>query len=54
MTKCSTESIKKADEMVTVRIPEKFLGVGAFYSDFTQVSDAEAISYMKNVAKTDG
>lgn len=45
---------KEADEVVTVLVPEEFPGVGAFYNDFTQVSDAEAISYMKNTAKTEG
>ncbi|MCF3107673.1 phosphoribosyltransferase [Niabella sp. CC-SYL272] len=42
---------KQADEVVTVLSPEVFSGVGAFYNDFTQVSDTEAISCMKKSAK---
>jgi putative phosphoribosyl transferase len=34
---------EEVDELVTVLIPETFYGVGAFYQDFTQVTDEEVI-----------
>lgn len=37
---------KEVDELVTVMIPEEFYGVGAFYEDFSQVSDEEVIFYL--------
>jgi predicted phosphoribosyltransferase len=39
----------EADELITVFIPETFYGVGAFYDDFTQVSDEEVIDYLKKL-----
>ena len=36
----------EADEVIAVMIPETFYGVGAFYEDFTQVSDDEVVSYL--------
>ena len=36
----------EVDELITVLIPETFYGVGAFYEDFTQVSDEEVIEYL--------
>ncbi len=35
------------DEVVTVLQPETFYGVGAFYEDFEQVSDEEAMYYLE-------
>ncbi|RLM54002.1 phosphoribosyltransferase [Halobellus sp. Atlit-31R] len=35
-----------ADEVVCLETPAQFGGVGAFYADFGQVSDEEAISYL--------
>ncbi len=37
------------DEMIAVLVPEEFYGVGAFYENFKQVSDEEAISYLKKI-----
>ena len=37
---------KEVDEIVTVMSPEHFYGVGAFYQDFTQVTDDEVIFYL--------
>lgn len=39
----------EADELITVFIPETFYGVGAFYDDFTQVSDEEVMDYLKKL-----
>lgn len=39
----------EADELITVFIPETFYGVGAFYDDFTQVSDEEVIDFLKKL-----
>jgi putative phosphoribosyl transferase len=42
MRKLSTE----VDEVVAVMVPDEFHGVGAFYEDFEQVSDEEALFYL--------
>jgi predicted phosphoribosyltransferase len=34
---------KEVDEVVALIIPESFTGVGAFYVDFTQVTDEEVL-----------
>jgi len=34
------------DEVVAIHVPEVFYGVGAFYDDFTQVSDEEVMDYL--------
>ncbi|MGB4849473.1 MAG: phosphoribosyltransferase family protein, partial [Saprospiraceae bacterium] len=34
------------DEVIVVYTPEQFFGVGAFYEDFTQVSDEEVMYYL--------
>ena len=34
------------DEIIVLNIPSQFYGVGAFYSDFTQVTDEEVIFYL--------
>lgn len=34
------------DELIVVLIPEQFYGVGAFYDDFEQVTDAEVMYYL--------
>lgn len=36
-----------ADEVVCLDTPPNFVGVGQFYEDFTQVSDEEAIAYLR-------
>ncbi|SEP24232.1 Predicted phosphoribosyltransferase [Halogranum amylolyticum] len=38
----------EADEVVCVETPQYFGAVGAFYDDFRQVSDAEAMSYLSD------
>jgi len=46
----SKSAIKKlsteVDEVVAVMVPDEFHGVGAFYEDFGQVSDEEALFYL--------
>lgn len=42
---------KEVDEVVTVIIPETFYGVGAFYEDFSQVSDEEVMFYLDKLRK---
>lgn len=37
---------KEVDEVIAVMTPEVFHGVGAFYEDFEQVSDEEAMYYL--------
>ena len=37
---------KEVDELVSLIIPEEFYGVGAFYEDFSQVSDEEVMFYL--------
>ncbi|HEX5027144.1 MAG TPA: phosphoribosyltransferase family protein [Agriterribacter sp.] len=37
---------KEVNELIAVLIPEEFYGVGAFYEDFTQVSDEEVMFYL--------
>jgi predicted phosphoribosyltransferase len=37
---------KEVDDVVSVIIPEEFQGVGAFYDDFSQVSDEEVMFYL--------
>lgn len=38
------------DDLICVSAPEDFYGVGQFYSDFTQVSDAEVVQLLKEAA----
>ncbi|MBI1344242.1 MAG: phosphoribosyltransferase [Terrimonas sp.] len=42
---------KEVDEIVCLLIPSHFMGVGAFYEDFTQVSDEEVIQYLEKLKK---
>lgn len=37
-----------ADACICLHTPEWFTGVGAFYDDFAQVSDAEVVAYLQN------
>ena len=37
---------KEVDDVVAVLVPDVFHGVGAFYDDFQQVSDAEVMYYL--------
>lgn len=39
----------EVDELVVVLVPETFHGVGAFYKDFTQVSDEEVLAYLNKL-----
>jgi putative phosphoribosyl transferase len=41
---------KEVDEVIAVLIPETFHGVGAFYKDFKQVSDEEALLYLDKLS----
>jgi len=43
---------KDADEVVCLHIAEQFTGVGAFYDDFSQVTDEEVIHYLDEMEKT--
>ena len=40
---------EEVDEVVAVMIPDSFYGVGAFYENFKQVSDKEAISLLNEL-----
>ena len=40
-----------ADEVISLLVPEEFYGVGAFYEDFEQVSDAEVIYLLNEIKK---
>lgn len=44
---------KEVDEIVTVITPVKFRGVGAFYQDFSQVTDEEVMLYLGKLNKPD-
>jgi putative phosphoribosyl transferase len=49
-SKSSVEAIgKEVDEVVVLDIPEKFIGVGQFYENFTQVTDEEVISDLQKI-----
>jgi putative phosphoribosyl transferase len=37
---------QEVDEVVAVKIPDDFYGVGAYYEDFEQVSDEEVLFYL--------
>lgn len=37
---------EEVDEVVAVKIPDDFYGVGAYYEDFEQVSDEEVLFYL--------
>lgn len=43
--------LKEVDDVVVLSIPHEFHGVGAFYNDFEQVSDAEVIHYLELLRK---
>ena len=38
---------KETDEVIALKVPEHFSGVGAFYESFEQVSDEAVIKYLK-------
>ena len=38
-----------ADEVVALLVPDEFYGVGAFYEDFSQVTDDEVKRYLENI-----
>lgn len=42
---------KEVDEVVSVLIPEQFYGVGAFYDNFSEVSDEEVLFYLDKLNK---
>lgn len=37
---------KEADDLIVLHVPEIFWGVGAFYDDFQEVTDAQVIYYL--------
>ena len=47
---CSVEGAevvtRQADDIVCVAMPERFFGVGAWYSDFTQTTDEEVVELL--------
>ncbi|MCL9760101.1 phosphoribosyltransferase family protein [Frankia sp. AiPa1] len=43
-----------ADEVIWVRAPETFAGVGEFYADFTQTSDEEVVDLLRQASGTVG
>ena len=36
-----------ADEMIVLEVPDDFMGVGQFYSQFDQVSDEDVVQLMQ-------
>ena len=42
---------KEVDEVICLEQPEAFFAIGAFYAEFPQVSDKEAIQYLKEANK---
>jgi putative phosphoribosyl transferase len=49
----SAEKIKKlVDELICLHTPEEFYGVGMFYEDFSEVTDEEVISILKELNET--
>ena len=42
---------KEVDEVVTILVPEKFYGVGAFYENFNEVDDEEVLYYLEKSDK---
>ncbi|TWF34836.1 putative phosphoribosyltransferase [Chitinophaga polysaccharea] len=47
-SKAAYELLRRtADEVTVLYIPEIFIGVGAFYDDFSEVSDQEVIKYLR-------
>lgn len=43
---------KEADEVVCLHIAESFTGVGAFYEDFSQITDEEVMACLNEMEKT--
>ena len=43
-----------ADETVCLRVPSDFYGVGQFYSDFTQVEDADVLEILRSARRWNG
>lgn len=41
----------EVDELIALLIPDHFIGVGAFYKNFTQVTDEEVLHYLKKLHK---
>ena len=37
---------READEVIALSVPETFYGVGAFYEDFSQLTDGEVVRYL--------
>lgn len=40
---------KVADEIICLRVPDPFYGVGAFYQDFGQVRDEDVLYYLEKI-----
>ena len=40
----------RADEVICLEVPEAFVAIGAVYSDFSQVSDEEAVALLRGEA----
>lgn len=40
---------KVADEVIVLHVPDEFYGVGAFFDDFSQVTDEEVKYYLENI-----
>lgn len=49
-SRSAAEKLKReVDEIITLYIPETFYGVGAFYEDFSQLTDEEVIDYLERL-----
>jgi len=44
--------LKEADDVVAIIIPKTFYGVGAFYEDFSEVTDEEVLFYLKQLSES--
>lgn len=42
---------REIDEVISILVPECFYGVGAFYEDFSEVTDTEVIYYLEKIKK---
>jgi putative phosphoribosyl transferase len=45
---------RDADEMISVTTPSPFYGIGQFYADFSQTSDAEVVACLERAAREAG
>ena len=44
---------EEADAVVCLRTPEPFIGVGLWYEDFSQTSDAQVVAILEEASRSD-